>query len=112
MAGQLPDLEWLYAIPNFSGRLGNIPPKTAIIQAVKLNREGRKKGYPDIGLDVARGPWHGLRIEMKRSKGGVVGPEQKRWHERLRGQGYLVEVCKSWEEARDILVKYLTLSPL
>lgn len=106
-----PDLEWLYAIPNFSGRLGKIPPKAALIQAAKLNREGRKKGYPDVGLDVARKQYHGLRIELKRQQGGTSKPDQKRWHERLRAQDYCVVVCLGWEAARDVIVNYLSLDP-
>lgn len=101
-----PDLEWLYAIPNFSGRMG----KATIIHSAKLNKEGRKKGYPDIGLDVARGGYHGLRIELKRVQGGKVQPEQEAWHTRLLAEGYQVVVARGWEEAKDALISYIHLS--
>lgn len=108
--GKYPDLEWLYAIPNFPGHVGGF---TARINAGRRAKaEGRKKGYPDIGLDLARGDYVGLRIEMKRVKGGSLDLEQKRWHERLRANGIRVEVCKGWEAARDVLVDYLSAAPV
>jgi hypothetical protein len=99
-----PDLTWLYAIPNG----GYLLSKAA---AGKLKAAGLKKGYPDLGLDVARGKYYGLRIEMKRTKGGRIAPEQHEWHLRLIEQGYKVVVCFGWEEARDFLIAYLSLPP-
>lgn len=101
--GRYPDLEWLYAIPNWIG-VGTER------HGAYLKAEGRKADYPDIGLDVARGLYHGLRIELKRVEGGQVRPGQKRWHEHLQGQGYRIEVCKGWEVARDKLIWYLSLA--
>src|SRR5690242_7692047 len=57
------DLAWVYAIPNGG--------KRDIATARKLRAEGVKAGYPDLGLDVARGGWHGWRCELK-VKGGRV----------------------------------------
>jgi hypothetical protein len=99
-----PDLAWLYAIPNG----GYLLSKSS---AGKLKAGGLKKGYPDLGLDVARGLFYGLRIEMKRTKGGRIAPEQREWHMRLIEQGYKVVVCFGWEEARDTLMTYLSLPP-
>ena len=56
---QYPSLAMLAAIPN-----GGYRPMTT---AAMLKAEGVKAGYPDILLDVARGPYHGLRIELKRA---------------------------------------------
>lgn len=100
--GKYPELQMLYAIPNG----GYLLSKAA---AGKLKAAGLKKGYPDLGLDVARGPYHGLRIELKRTVGGQVSFEQNVWHIRLQAQGYHVVVCKGWEVARDVLINYLTL---
>lgn len=106
-----PDLEAMFSIPNFSGRLGKVPPIAAIRQAAQLKAEGRKPGVPDILLPVARGGFHGLFVEMKRQNAtpSDTAPEQREWHDRLRANGYRVEVCKGWEAARDVLLSYLSL---
>jgi hypothetical protein len=96
-----PELRWLAAVPNGGHR--------AISVAKRLKAEGVKPGYPDVLLDVARGGYHGLRVELKRTKGGAVSGEQRDWHNWLWEQGYCISVCKGWEEARDVIVKYLTL---
>lgn len=106
-----PELRWLYAIPNFSGRLGRVPPVAAIRQAQRLNAEGRRAGYPDVGLDVARGGYHGLRIELKRQKGGSVSQEQRMWHDWLTAQGYRVVVANGAEAAWSAITEYLALPP-
>jgi hypothetical protein len=94
-----PDLAWLYAVPNGA--------RTSMSTAKKLKAEGLKAGYPDIGLDVARGGYHGLRIELKRRKGGRMRLEQLRWRDRLWGQGYYVVTATGWESAAETLVLYL-----
>jgi hypothetical protein len=60
--------------------------------------------------ESARGPYHGLFLELKRIKGGVVSPEQDRWHAELRAQGYRVEVCKGAEAAWTVLLDYCGLA--
>lgn len=102
-APRIPELQWLYAVPNFAGRLG----KATARHGAKLKAEGRKAGYPDIGLDVARGGYHGFRGEMKRTQGGTVSPEQKAWHVWLREQGYFVVVARGFEPMRDAILDYL-----
>lgn len=92
-------------------------------QAGKKWAEGVRSGYPDTLLDLARGEWHGLRIELKRSahwnKGegkpyakGEPDAEQRAWHERLTRAGFLVFVTWGWEPAWDILRWYIALPPL
>ncbi len=95
-----PELEGLNAIPNGG--------KRTIVVAKKLKAEGVKAGYPDLVLDVARGSYHGWKGELK-VRGGRVKPEQADWHERLRRQGYRVDVRIGWEAMRDALVDYLGL---
>lgn len=95
---QYPELEMLAAIPNGG--------KRSKVTAMKLKAEGVKPGYPDLVLDVARGPYHGWKGEMK-VRGGSVKPMQAHWHGLLRGQGYRVDVKIGWEAMRDALVTYL-----
>ena len=98
LSGRHPELGYLYAIPNGGHRHR--------ATAARLKAEGVKAGYPDIGLDVARQGFHGLRIELKfgANKGT---PDQRRWHTWLRGQGYSVWECRGWVQARQVVCWYL-----
>lgn len=107
-----PELRWLYAIPN-----GGLRSKAT---AGRLKAQGVKAGYPDIGLDVARHGFHGLRIELKvpevkaipgatkRKPPGRTSPEQDAWLEQLRTQGYRAEVAYGWVQAMAIIQEYLS----
>jgi hypothetical protein len=53
----------------------------------------------------------GLYIELKRSKGGTVSPEQKIWMSLLRQQGYQVVVCKGAAAAKLEIERYLNNQP-
>jgi len=72
-----------------------------------LKGQGLRPGVPDIDLPVKRFPWCGLRIEMKRVKGGSTSEEQKQFHRLLGQQGYRVEVCKGWAAAVEVVKDYL-----
>lgn len=113
MAGRVPELGRFVAVPNFSGRLGKVPPIAAIRQAQRLNAEGRRKGYPDLILDVKRGGYAGLRLETKRTDAtpSDVSAEQRDWHRWLRSQGYHVVVCKGFPELQAAALAYLALPP-
>lgn len=95
---QVPELGWLYAIPN-----GRYRP---IAEARKLKKEGVKRGVPDLALDVPRGPFHGWRAEMK-GPDGRESAEQKAWGQFLRAQGYRVGVFDDWKLAWNDLCSYL-----
>lgn len=100
-----PDLRKLYAVPNGGHRNKAV--------AGKLKAQGVRAGVLDIGLDVARHGYHGLRIEMKRPKtptqtAGVLSDAQEKRIDDLRADGYFVIVCYTWEEASATLVDYLT----
>lgn len=96
-----PDLAYLVACPNGGDRHPAV--------AAKLKAEGVSRGYPDLLLDVARGQWHGLRLELKRTQGGRLSEFQEAWHRRLWAQGYKVVVCLGWEAAAAELTAYLAL---
>jgi len=97
----------IYAIPNFAGFMGSAVSR--IVQGGRAKAEGRRKGFPDIGVDVAVEQYYGLRIEMKRVNRSLsrVSPEQIEWHQRLRKQGYAVAVCYGAVDAWDTLNAYL-----
>lgn len=91
------------------------------IRGARASAEGLKKGVPDLMLPVSKQGFGGykfcgLYIELKRKANktvgkakGVASPQQKDWIEFLQSQGYRVEVCYGWEEARDVILHYLDL---
>ena len=93
-----PDLDMLWHVPN-----GGQRNKAT---AGKMKAEGVKAGVSDYALDVARGGYHGLRIELK-PKGGRPSPAQKDYIRDVTAQGYRAEVAVGWEAAKDILIDYL-----
>jgi hypothetical protein len=90
----------MFAIPNGG--------KRDKITSSNLKAEGVKPGAPDIMLPVAKRHYHGLFIEMKKPKGGVVSEDQVQFIDSLRLNGYYVAVCTSWSQARDCIVWYMS----
>lgn len=99
--GVHPELEQLFSIPNGGSRNR--------IEAHNLKLQGVKAGVPDICLPVPCGDYHGLYIELKRTKGGVVSDAQKEWIEMLNGRGYLAVVAKGATEAIKVISDYLNV---
>lgn len=102
----------LNAVPNGA--------KVSQSQARILVAEGLTKGVADLELNVARGPWHGLKIEMKQEKEEwhagkrsvtrtYQRPEQRAWQEAVEAQGYKYAVCRSLNEFIDTIENYLTI---
>lgn len=89
----------LFAIPNGGQR--------NIITAKRMKDEGVRSGIPDLFLAVPRGKFHGLFIEMKKPKGGVVSDNQKACMEILSTNGYYVAVCHGFIEAKTAITSYL-----
>lgn len=81
--------------------------KLPIGLAVKMSKAGLKRGPLDIVLDQARGGYHGLRIELKRVKGGVISDEQKIWLSLYEQHGYHAKVCRGAKEAIAVIEEYL-----
>jgi hypothetical protein len=99
----LPGLaECMTAIPHGGHRRKGV--------AGKLVAEGVRRGYPDVLFDVPRGPWHGLRVEMK-AEDGVVSDDQLAWISRLLRHGYLAVVAENAEHAKRIALDYWQLGP-
>ncbi len=105
----LPELQWLFAIPN--GGLRN--PVTAN----RLKATGVKKGVMDICLLVRRVEYAALWIELKRPKSvsptgkkrqaGKVSEDQQPWLDQARACGHGAVSCVGWEAARDMIIQYL-----
>ena len=99
------ELSLIFAIPN---ELSVGSGKGGVIKGAKLNREGRKAGVPDLFLPVARGPYHGFFIEMKK-KGEKPRENQRQWLESLANQGYKTMVIDNFDTFINELTTYLKL---
>lgn len=89
----------IFAIPNGGSR--------HILEAVSLKRQGVVPGVPDIFFAASSFLYHGLFIEMKRSKGGKLSPDQKIMIDILRDRGYCVRVCAGADDAMNALREYI-----
>ncbi len=96
-----PELKRMYHIPNEG--------KRSYASGRRMIAEGLKRGVPDICLPVARGGYHGLYIELKRLEGGRLSDDQKEWLGALHDEGYMATMCKGWEAASEVILKYLSL---
>lgn len=105
--GRYPELKWFHAIKNEE-------KSGSVVMGARLKQSGIKAGVSDTLLPVKRGPYSGLYIEMKtperkakKSGKGGVSAEQREFGDFVQSQGFGFIVCYGWEEARDILIKYL-----
>ena len=102
-AGRYPELREMFAVPN-----GGHRHKAT---AGKLRAEGVKAGVEDVMLLVPRGKYHGLLIEMKRADSHPSDTKlaQVAWHRVHEARGYCVWVCRGFEEARRVVMDYLSM---
>jgi hypothetical protein len=68
---------------------------------------GLVAGVSDLMLLVARGPYHGLCIEMK-TETGRQSDVQKEWQLKVEKQGYKYIVVRSLEQFKEEISKYLS----
>ena len=76
-----------------------------------LKHNGVKRGYPDLVIDIARGGFHGLRIEIKKPDDGTVSPHQVERLQMLTDEGYRAVVTEGYQETMDEILNYLSLWP-
>ena len=93
-----PELQSMYHIPNGGSRNA--------IEAANLKRQGVKAGVSDICLAVPRGGYGACYIEMKSKKGRTIN-SQKKWFEICDMVGNYHCICRSANEAIEIIKKYL-----
>jgi len=99
---QYPALRMAFHVPNGGARDKRV--------ARKLVGHGVRRGVADVLLDVARGGYHGLRIELKRPGEHRVSDEQNWWLAAWNEEGYRAVVCVGWEAARAEIVTYLEMT--
>lgn len=88
-----------YAIPNGGQR-------NAIV-AKHLKEEGVTAGIPDLHIPIPRGNYASLYIEMKNGNKGKLSDNQKEMIPRLQVYGNKVVVCRTLDEFRSEVEKYL-----
>lgn len=92
----------LYAIPNGGFR--------AKATAAAIEAEGAKRGYPDMGLEIPAGVYHGMRIEQKHGK-RKPSTDQVVWMRRLSLMGFYVVLAFSPDETIKTIKRYVALKP-
>lgn len=107
-------LNWMVlAFPEAERFMAAVPNGTnkSKVARSRFKAEGLKPGYPDLLLDLPRGPYHGLRIEMKRQAKSMsaVSDDQIMWQERLEQQGYRSVICYGHSEAEAEITAYMNL---
>ena len=93
-----PELKWLHAIPNGGNR--------NIVTAMKLKKEGVKRGVFDLFLPVPNKKYHGYYLEIKYSKNKLTG-NQNEFKKFVESQGYKTGVFYDQWMAIDSLFDYL-----
>lgn len=83
----------MFAVPNAALR--------SYEGAAYMTSEGMSKGCPDLWIPEWR-----MAIEMKRTKGGVISPEQKDWHNYLVTIGWHSHFCYGFEDAKTVCQNY------
>lgn len=99
--GKYPCLEWcLFAVPNGG--------KRNKFEAFNLKKQGVKSGVSDMTLQVARGGYNGLWIELKVGRRKATD-NQNKFLKEMREQGYFAVVCYRASEAISTIIDYLEM---
>lgn len=106
---QYPEYRW-YANGVRGSLLNSVPNGGARskIEAGIMKAEGVVPGVADLELNIARGGYHGLKIEMKTDT-GRQSPSQKAWQTQIEAQGYKYAVCRSFDDFVKIIENYLEI---
>jgi hypothetical protein len=68
------------------------------VEAKKLKAQGVKKGVPDNFIFRPVKGAFGVVVELKRVRGGVVSPDQKKWLKTLAEFGWICYVARGAED--------------
>jgi hypothetical protein len=96
-----PSLEWFHAVPNGGKRDSR--------EAQGLKGQGVTAGILDLALDVARGGFHGFKLELKKPGGKCAKPskEQEKYIEFVTAEGYFCAVSNDFVECKSLVLDYL-----
>lgn len=90
----------IHSLPNGAHLSGTAKRRAA--QMFRLKAEGLVPGMPDLHI-----PSWDTWVEMKRTEGGKLSPEQRACIDHLRAMGDIVIVAKGWEDAKAQLLTVL-----
>ncbi|HIF9321634.1 hypothetical protein ACWU37_21000 (plasmid) [Photobacterium damselae subsp. damselae] len=76
--------------------------------AFDMLAEGQKKGALDIDIELARGKYHGMKLEVK-AKNGSLSKFQSERIERLNEQGYYATCQKDFDDCWSSILNYFAL---
>ena len=131
---RIPQLALAFAVPNGMAadakvRIDRKTGKTVRYSptAARMKGLGLRPGVPDVMIPCPSPStpvqhwsemmnvsteikYTGLAIELKTKTGTVTAP-QKEWHDRLREAGWQVNVCRSFDEARQVIADYFGVKP-
>lgn len=94
--------DYFYHVPNGGARTA---AEGGVFKAL-----GVRKGWPDYGLDLPLGPFHGFRLEIKAEHGAKPDAEQLEVLARLERAGYCVSVAWGYDDAKRSIERYLDLA--
>lgn len=99
--------EILVHVPN--GAFHGADRKAGAVVARKLREQGLLPGAFDyiLPVPILRLGCPGLWLEMKRTRGGIVSEEQKKFAARMVQLGWRCEIAKGWVEASSIIQDHL-----
>lgn len=107
VANAIPELRWLFAIPNGGSRGGD--KRSAMIIGAQMKAEGVKAGVSDMMLPVPKHNLCGLFIELKREDGGSgLSVLQREFGAFVQKQRYGFVQCLGWEAVADILMRWFS----
>jgi hypothetical protein len=100
----------LVHVPN--GAYHGADRKSGAVVARKLREQGVQPGVFDyiLPVPIMRLQIPGLWLEMKRTKGGTVSAEQKKFESRMIQLGWACEIAKGWIDAAAIIDQHLKLA--
>jgi hypothetical protein len=96
-----PMLRFCFHVPNGGAR--------SKITGALLQRQGVRRGCPDIWFPFPAQDKYGLIIELKYGR-NKPSPEQKEWLTWLASQGFKTAVCYSWVQAAAVIREYLGMA--
>ena len=73
--------------------------KRGLTQAKKFKAMGTRSGYPDLIIDIAKGGYSGMRLELKRSHREKTTKNQDAELARLKEEGYYTVACCGYDES-------------
>ena len=96
--------------PRQANLLNSVPNGGArnVVTGAILKKEGSVRGVADLELNIAKGGWFGLKIEMK-APNGRQSPYQKQWQKDVEAQGYLYILAHSADEFIEKVSWYMSL---